>query len=612
MRYFTALLSKYRNNNLRIKMIAINVLIAIIPILIFQIAFNFVYSGNVKKNVSNTFNILFEQVNGRLEEHVSSINRVSKIIFFNKELQDLLVKQPDDNNYEDKNKILTQLGANTEMNESIRGISIIPGTTSENGYFVSSTSFILYNDLIRILNNADKKEIDSGSLNFILAYNREGVLFDDYLAIRAVKNILKNNQNEIIGYGILLIERRLISNLFINNSITPNTEFFIVDNNDKIISASTIEYEGLDIKSKIENLNSGNESISYNNSQYLLKSSLVKELNWKVIAIVPEDELFKDGRIFSTITTVIIFIVFLIVFWVTLVFNLNITKPLILLADAFKRFAGGDMKTRLVFKEKNEITVIASSFNKMVEDINEMTSKIFDSQQKLFEIELEKKQFELSGLQSQINSHFLYNTLNTIRGMTLNNEKKETAKTIDKLVSFLRYSSSNDNYLSVRDEINHLNNYIAIQNARFGGRYKVITEIDNSFLDYKILKLILQPIVENAIVHGLNEKTGRGIIKIKINMRNDIFEISILDNGIGMKAEQLAYVQNTINKNSGDAITNQSVEIKRSIGIINIHRRIQIYYGNKYGLTIKSWENKGTAVLIILPFKKQTGEEYSE
>lgn len=218
--------------------------------------------------------------------------------------------------------------------------------------------------------------------------------------------------------------------------------------------------------------------------------------------------------------------------------------------------------------------------------------------------EIFTKQTELTALQSQINPHFLYNTLDTIRGQAMCDDNLEVANMIETLASFFRYSiSRKGNMVTLRDELNNIHNYMRIQQYRFNHRFSmeiVIDDEDSFAYDFYVPRLILQPIVENAILHGLEEKRENAQVIIEVSVADDLI-ITVSDNGKGMSLKELDDLNERIH--SQDSLSSIDGEKKRGSGIAlpNINKRIQLLFGDRYGLNIYSSEGCGTDVELILP-----------
>lgn len=226
--------------------------------------------------------------------------------------------------------------------------------------------------------------------------------------------------------------------------------------------------------------------------------------------------------------------------------------------------------------------------------------------------EIFNKQTELTALQSQINPHFLYNTLDTIRGQALAADDLEAAQMIETLASFFRYSiSRKGNMVTLRDELNNINNYMKIQQYRFANRFTmeiVLDEEDQVAYDCYVPRLILQPIVENAIVHGLEDKTEEARIVIEVTVAGDLI-ITVSDNGKGMSLAELDNLNKRIHSRDMKLL-DETRQDQGSTGIAlpNINKRIQLLFGKRYGLNVYSSEGCGTDVELIIPAHNRTEE----
>lgn len=218
------------------------------------------------------------------------------------------------------------------------------------------------------------------------------------------------------------------------------------------------------------------------------------------------------------------------------------------------------------------------------------------------------KQTELTALQSQINPHFLYNTLDSIRGEALSNDDRTAAKMIETLATFFRYSiSKKRTMVRLRDELGNVQNYMKIQQYRFNNRFSLEINIDDEdriAFEYLVPKLILQPVVENAIFHGLDEKEKDGVVSIEITLTDKDMILTVSDNGCGMPAEELNRLNERIHSGNYQLDDGKN-ETQRNTGIAlpNIHKRIQLLFGSKYGIDVYSSEGVGTDVEIMVPIR---------
>lgn len=222
-----------------------------------------------------------------------------------------------------------------------------------------------------------------------------------------------------------------------------------------------------------------------------------------------------------------------------------------------------------------------------------------------------KKQAEYLALQNQINPHFLYNTLEGIRGEALSAGLDNAAEMMEALATFFRYTISNiENLVTLEDEISNIENYFIIQQYRFGERLQLSIEYDVEeeieLFKYRLPKLTLQPIVENAIYHGIERKVGKGNIRLKIENTAKLLIVTISDDGVGMSEERLAQINEKLNRSSFDYVKTDS-ETKGGIAMVNVNNRIKLMFGEEYGICIYSTYKAGTDVEIMLPLVKSEG-----
>lgn len=271
----------------------------------------------------------------------------------------------------------------------------------------------------------------------------------------------------------------------------------------------------------------------------------------------------------------------------------SISKPIRELYKMTKSVAQGNLDVRVKNRSVDEIAHLGMSFNIMVQKIKELLEKNKAEQENL-------KKTELKMMQAQINPHFLYNTLDTIVWMAEANKSKQVIEIVRALSSFFRITlSKGKDWISIRDEIAHITSYLTIQKIRYRDILDFNVEVSDDILDYKILKLTLQPLVENSLYHGIKNKREGGIITIrgyKGEGHKIIFEV--MDNGAGMPESRYKEVVAELESNSKELIFKES-----GFGLNNVHKRIKLYYGDEYGISIKSELNKGTRLLFAIPLE---------
>ena len=265
----------------------------------------------------------------------------------------------------------------------------------------------------------------------------------------------------------------------------------------------------------------------------------------------------------------------------------SITKPIKHLSNITEMVSRGDLSVRANLNAGAEVGVLATSLDEMIERINALLTQVRDEEESLRSAELEL-------LQSQINPHFLYNTLDTIVWLAEAGDQQQVVKMVGNLSDFFRTSlNGGRDIITLRDELRHVSSYLEIQSVRYQDILDYEIDVPEELYYNSIPKITLQPLVENALYHGIKNKRGRGHIKITAEYAGENFVIYIEDNGIGITEERLKLITDKINN-----IAEKDDDV---FGLHNVNERIQLKFGRQYGLHIESEYGQGTKVSIILP-----------
>ena len=282
----------------------------------------------------------------------------------------------------------------------------------------------------------------------------------------------------------------------------------------------------------------------------------------------------------------IVIIIFIYVFSKRL--SQKITEPITELCDMTEKFAGGDFSVSYHTNSNDEMATLAESFNSMVKEIETLVEDIHKEQENA-------KDAELRLLQEQINPHFLYNTLDAIIWMTESGENQKAIQVIQELSSFFRISlSKGQSEITINNEREHVKSYLEIQRYRYQDIMDYEIDFEEEILDYHIQKLTLQPIVENALYHGIKNKRGRGMIKVTGKQEDGDIVFRVEDNGIGMNEEELQKLRLLI---SGELVQDD----QSGFGMANVEKRLRMLYGPSYGMTVESTYGEGTVVTVRIP-----------
>lgn len=283
---------------------------------------------------------------------------------------------------------------------------------------------------------------------------------------------------------------------------------------------------------------------------------------------------------------------------VTYLITSGILQPLKVLYDATRKVSQGDLKARADVDSHDEIEILAHGFNDMAESMEKLFQKIKEDEQKM-------RQLDLRLLQEQINPHFLYNTLDTIVWLIEGDKADEAVNMVVTLSDFFRLVlSRGKEFISLSEEKQHISSYLEIQEVRYRDILEYQIEIDPALYQYEIPKLTLQPLVENALYHGIKYKRARGCIYVRGEKNGDVLVLTVSDNGIGMEAGELRQLQKEIRR--------PCRETEKGFGLANVNERIRMYFGAEYGMEIQSEKNRGTIVKLTIPAVKKENRQAAD
>lgn len=346
--------------------------------------------------------------------------------------------------------------------------------------------------------------------------------------------------------------------------------------------------------------------------------SNVKELaskgvlrGWKLVSVISSEAVLQDinKTIFYSLVicliTVMITIVLIILFSYKLTGRLrNLANSMIDLRSNLQ--VNNSLEVVMGYEGGDEIGELSRSFKEMIDRINALISEAYLSNIKIKDLELEKKKAELHALQSQINPHFMFNTMESISMNLLNKGDIETCEIIRSFSKMLRRSIEWGNDITtLKSEMDFVWDYMKIQKFRHKDKIKFKITIDQNYYDIGIPKFVIQPIVENSIYHGLELKEGPGLLNLYTRLTQDALEIVIEDNGLGIKPDLLNTICRGI-ENGNDIVKDK--DNRKSIGLDNINQRLRLYYGEEYGLSISSLEGIGTTVIVKVPLNSGKGD----
>lgn len=380
-------------------------------------------------------------------------------------------------------------------------------------------------------------------------------------------------------------------------------ETLIADERGYVVAAKNTNYVG----QTLENLDYGvdlmeQEKGTYqldikDEPSYVIVDELLPELSesgLKIISVFNTESIVKDANKVSYIGLLIILMVLLIALLFVYIVSLLTTNRMLRLSRQFNRLALGDFYVASEIDGNDEIGQLSRQFNYMVESIRSLMDQVVEKNEQFTALELAQREIKLKMMASQINPHFLFNALESIRMNAHMKGEKEIANVVRLLGRLMRKNLEiGREKTPLKEELEMVRSYLDIQRFRYEDRLQYEIDVDPSVMDFRIPPLIIQPLVENAVVHGVEDKVDGVQVAVSIRRLEEMLEVSVKDNGMGMKPERLEEVK--------ESIMASDESEKNRIGLRNVYQRLVLTYGEEHGLNIESRYGEGTLIIFTVP-----------
>ncbi len=434
---------------------------------------------------------------------------------------------------------------------------------------------------------------------YILSYNAGGIFVPvksegNFISLIRVINDLHTQKP--IAILVMNIPERVLEKSCYDMTNNPNAEILLMDNQDNILIDSD-NSTGFDIKQFIrcnKNLSKKYTLWKSEQTEYMVSYLKAEETDWMVASIIPYRELSKETGFVGFVTFLLIAVNSLLLFIGSILISRTITVPIKKFCEAMKGIEKGEFKKVQLKAGKDEIGRLRDGYNKMVEEIQKLIYRILEEQRL-------KRKMELEVLQAQIKPHFLYNTFDSISSLAFSGKNRDVYNIIKALGNYYRTSlSKGKEIITIGEEIDMVRNYLKIQEYRFEDTFSVQYDVDEGVKKYKILKLVLQPFVENALYHGIRPLQRSGTIFISAKLYRDKIELIISDDGIGMSQDDISKLT-----------TGETSRDRNSFGVWGTIERLKILYGVEDVVTIESRLGTGTRIVLRIPVEQTICEPQS-
>ncbi len=407
----------------------------------------------------------------------------------------------------------------------------------------------------------------------------------ELVAVRAINDM--EHFGVTLGIQKLSIPEHYICSLYEPVAGEKSVNIFLTNEKGDVLSSLDKSYLGQNIEGTTYDPRFKGESEGYyfNELDELVSYYNISSTDWYLVRVDKRVDL-QGGQVANTIILVSLALasLFGLSFW--LLQRKYIIRPVKALSAEVLTFKGGNFKSKRQAYTKDEIGSLHETFSDMAQNINNLIQTVYKSK-------IAAKEAQLMYLQSQINPHFLYNTLDSIRWMAIKSQQQEIATQVEALAHLFKHALNDGRDITtVEQEVRHLQSYITIQTARFGTHIEVNLNIDEKVMGCTVLNLVLQPLVENAYVHGLEQKMDHGVIDVHVFENENTICYRVKDNGLGADEST---IQSALNEGDG----------KNALALNNINKRLRYKYGEEYGIVFESKLNEGTCVTVNMPFETE-------
>lgn len=439
--------------------------------------------------------------------------------------------------------------------------------------------------------------------------------------ITVARKIRGYSSYDVKGVLAVEVDKRKLTSLWSQVDLGEHGFFFILDREGEVIYAPDLEASRQMLKTnipeRIKNMGEHRFIEAVDGKKMMVVSRKSEYSGWSLAVAMPLEELRTPISNIRSTTITVGLITLIIALFLAVRFGTSIVKPIRMLNVGMRETEKGNWTSIQARPRADEIGGLVHSYNLMVSRLSEMIRKVYDAELKnqktqlqLQEIELERHKAEFQALQLQINPHFLYNTLETINCYAIVQDSDEISEMVEAMAFMLRYSIQTKlEEITIANELNHVRNFMIIFKHRIGREFEIDVVIPPELLLEKMVRLTLQPIVENIFQHAFPDGIEpQHYIRVDAQLEGDRLLVIVVDNGVGMSETQLEVLQNRMSQNRLDEGEAKTLAYRRSgIGILNVHRRIQMVFGNEYGLHIESELGVGTRIIMSMPRERSLG-----
>ena len=402
--------------------------------------------------------------------------------------------------------------------------------------------------------------------------------------------------NDVVGYLKIDMDLKYLKEIFVHDySRIAGTS--ITDEEGKMLFWDKLIIE-LD-----DSVYNSREHGVLETEEYLISYGTSENTGWHICMAMSKAELFRNHYKLIPVLFGLLLAILAATARISNRFLNIITVNFKRLSEGMKLVKQGKLHVTIEPEISDEISLLIQEFNEMMQKVNSLMETV-EAKQILL------KETEIKALQQQINPHFMHNIMETIRGLASEGMDEEVIQMSECMSDMLRYNTRMNDVTTLREEMEQIRNYVQVLKIRFQDRFEVYYDYDEECLDCIIVKFMLQPLVENSLTHGLSETWKDGMLRIRIVREEDLISVMIFDNGVGFSEERLEEMRRQLEITTERPL--DYINQYKSLGIMNVHLRLRLYYGEKYSIEIFSKPGRGTCISIKIPYIKENNEDRAD
>jgi two-component system, sensor histidine kinase YesM len=419
----------------------------------------------------------------------------------------------------------------------------------------------------------------------------------------------------LVGQLVINLSLSEIKEMMGKTSIGETGKFIIVSADDTIVHHSDVSLLGHAISNTPLDdfrLTEPDTLQEVGNKDYLITFTRSDFTEWRIVALVPLQEMATGLNVATKSMLIVLFFLFLFVILIVPILTRLLMEPVVRLKKVMHEVERGNLAVQVeYYPGRDELQSLNRSFGQMIGRLNELIGDVYRYQLREIQLEVQQKDAMIKALQGQINPHFLYNTLDIIRSIAFMEEVPRIEKIAGNLAAFFRYTAKLEPLeVTLRDEIDHLRKYLEIIDIRFKQNFQSQVYVNDKFMEVRLVKLSLQPIVENAVKYAVEPMNGNAAILINAFDEGDDLILEVADNGPGIQRDKLEELRRSLAQ-VGEQQAAGHYAARDSLGLANVHARLVLQYGSRYGVSIESFPARGTVVSIRFPIKKVKSDNES-